>query len=553
MARLALALAGLSVGILSLLGAWSVLAERAGYVELLVKSGLDERLPEIAATVERETDPARAGILTGRALLADALEQLQRMQPPLEASAVEEIATQLASARELGDDVRRRRPAAWQAHMIVGAATYLEWTLRRDRRVATESTSWEAPLQTAIALAPSHAEPKRFLTMAYLELWPMLSTEKRELARGLVAIAFEDPRLLARLLPHWLALARSLDEALAAVPDDYRAWSSVQDLFVRREEWERAILARRRAHENLRRECESRLDAAARLRGRRAARRIRQLVLPVVTAMPVEASWADLLTRTLERLPAGLPGEAASARLRQWLEWNLEGCALGRCRLPPRSAARLAVLAGDLTQSMRARAALAADDLASAEAFERRAERVENEAWAQYLIEKVPHLLQRKERAAAAATLAAVHSSHRSSLAFLHAERALAETSEDEEALAAVRLALDRRARQAWRADEWLPAAAPGRSRRPAPYRLSLQVAVGAGGLELTAVDAPPGGAVAELRVDGAAVAIEPLRRAGEAIRVWTAVPAGPHLLELDVVAGGPVVPGPGRLLDVPR
>lgn len=549
-ARLVLALVGLTVGVSSLLVARRLLDERASALDLLVETGLSDRRPEIASELERETDPVRAGLLLARALLSDAVERLHRADVPVDPMIVDDVARQLAAARTLAEEARSRRPAAWQAHMIAGATTYLEWTLRRDRRVATEATRWETPLRTAIELAPTQAEPKRFLTMAYLELWPMLSPEKRELARGLVATTFENPRMLARLLPPWLDLTANVDEALEAIPDDSRAWLVVESHFARNAEWEELIRARRRALDALRRECEARLAEASHLRGRHAARRSRELLLPVITSLPVEASWGELLARTLERLPAGLPGKAASARLRQWLEWNLEGCALSRCRLPPRAAARLAVLAGDLPLPLRARSALAADDLASAETFERRADRIESEPWAAYLIEKVPHLLRRGEIAQATAALDAVHGSQRSTLPFLHAARALAEASEDEEALAAADFALARRARLTWTAADWAP---PEQGDRQQRYRLALELATVARGLELLVESAPAQGAVSELRIDGAAVAVEIVGVESRRLSLESTIEPGPHLVELESVAGGAVVPGPGRLLAGPR
>jgi len=548
--RIGLSAMGIAIGVLSILPPRRLVEERTHLSGLLDETGLDERAPDVADELLRETDPVRADLLVARALLGDVLDQLQLAPAPLDRAMTDELASRLAAARSLAEGGRRLRPAAWQAHMIVGATTYLEWMLHRDRRVATEAEAWEGPLRTAIDLAPAQAEPKRFLTMAYLELWTQLSTEKRELARSMVALAFEDPRMLQRLLGPWLELQPDVDAALAVVPDESSAWQVVERHYVQQRRWERVVEAHRRRLEALRRECEARLAEAASPSDRSSPRRLRALLVPIVTTIPIEASWSDLLDRTLERLPPGLPGKPASDRLRLWLEWNLDGCTLGRCRLPERSAARLAVLAGDLDLPARARSALAAGDLASAESFERQADRVGGEAWTPYLLEKVPHLLRRAETKAAVAALDAVPSKERSSLAFLQAARSVAEAASDGAAQREIARAIAQRAKVEWGRDDWQAPAAPGSG---GTYRLLLEIAEPASGLELVADSAPMGGAVSEIRLDGAALVVTPIGESGQRLDVRAAVEPGLHLLELAAVAGGIVAPGPVRLFVSPR
>ena len=70
----------------------------------------------------------------------------------------------------------------------------------------------------------------------------------------------------------------------------------------------------------------------------------------------------------------------------------------------------------------------------------------------------------------------------------------------------------------------------------------------GAAGLTIEILGAPDAGAGAEVRLDGEVVAISGVRR-GDVLTVRRAFDGGAHLLEIEAVSGGRLVPGTVRLL----
>ncbi|MFL6292348.1 MAG: hypothetical protein ACJ759_15755, partial [Thermoanaerobaculia bacterium] len=78
--------------------------------------------------------------------------------------------------------------------------------------------------------------------------------------------------------------------------------------------------------------------------------------------------------------------------------------------------------------------------------------------------------------------------------------------------------------------------------------RLEMMPASSAAGITIEVIGAPDAGAGAEVRLDGEVVAISGVRR-GDVLTVRRAFDDGAHLLEIEAVSGGRLVPGQVRLL----
>ncbi|HXO29717.1 MAG TPA: hypothetical protein VOA80_20360, partial [Thermoanaerobaculia bacterium] len=145
--------------------------------------------------IEHEPDPGRVDLRAARASLAAELDPVRRsdLPPAEEARQRAEGAARMKATADLAGRALAERPAAWEAAMVMGAATYLSWSQARDPQLFTAAPAWERPLETASALAPGRNEAARLLAAAYLELWPVLSPAKRDRERRLLATVFTDP------------------------------------------------------------------------------------------------------------------------------------------------------------------------------------------------------------------------------------------------------------------------------------------------------------------------------------------------------------------------
>src|SRR5215212_3087886 len=173
--RATLAFAGLGLAAVSVAQFFSYRAGQQTLGELARETGALVQDPGLLEAISREPDPWRARLRVARTLLASATADPQ----PEPAT----VLRRLEVARGLASAVSRERPASWEAAMTRGASTYLEWSRRRDRRLLSHPEEWEGPLLRSLELAPGRPEPARFLTAAYLELWPALSRGKKESAR----------------------------------------------------------------------------------------------------------------------------------------------------------------------------------------------------------------------------------------------------------------------------------------------------------------------------------------------------------------------------------
>jgi hypothetical protein len=538
--RVALAVLGVVVAVVGVQNALTLRARHRGIVKLLGETGLAGRQPDVARAAVRDPDPVRGRLSVARALLAEAFDYhtFAKLPPREAAEAVAGVNERLELAREIAAGALAVRPTAWQAAMILGGATYRLGSSRGDPRVFSDRTAWEGPLLTAARLAPGEDEPLRLLAVAWLEVWPTLSVAKRNESLSSLRRAFEDPATFARCAELWLSAAPDRAEAFALVADNSRAWSLLESLYAGKTQWDGFCASRRRRDQALERELQRRVvEAGEHLRGgdRSGAR---SLAMGVVAMAPVELRFRGSVEAALALCP---PGPVSSREpVRRWLTWAVEGFVRGQSRLSPGAVARLAASAGELPASEAALAELAAGDLAQAEVIERRNEALKTEAWAPYWLAK-GWVLSRQHRAGeAAAALARVHRSWRAAVPVVEARLAVAEARGDTAEVAAAHADLAAVAATSWPATAW--------QWRGPVARLDLLGAADAPGLAVSLDVVPTAGAVVQISVDGATVAVAPVR-ADSRLYITTHVARGPHLLEVETLAGGRVVPGQVELI----
>lgn len=490
--------------------------------------------PLFAAEVRREPDPMRGQLALARALLAAELDPRTAAAPRPEGLA------RLAMARELAAAGVAARPAAWDAAMVLGGATYLGWAQTNDPRLLTAYRRWEDPLLAALALGPGKREPPRLLAAAYLELWPVVAAGKRALARRLLADGFRDPATFERLIGPWLEAEPNRAAAFALVPAEPRAWEHLQGLLAGRADWAGASAA----HARWRRMLRVRLEADLRQGEERLhggdPHGARQLLLGVAAHAEPGPGGADLLARALAVCPPGPTDSGTAAHLAEQLAWVLDRCQVASCPLSDGALRRLAGFCRDLPPEVEALAAAVAGDLDQGELAERRAAAQWSELWAPYLIAKARLLARRGRPGEAAEALAAVHRDWQVRPLWWQARREVAQAASDPVAVADATRALDRQAAAEWPATAWTWER--GRA------RLALMAAVQAAGLGIAVDDGPAGGAWVELRLDGG-VAGRFAAVPGAEITLAAALGPGLHLLDLRSVAGGTVYPGRVRLV----
>jgi hypothetical protein len=532
--RLALALTAVALGLATLAEHRALEASRSAAEDWLERAGV----PLDASALSREGDPDGVRLRAARAVLAAELEPARRQGPPPE-QAASEAAARMADDARAGREALARRPASWEAALVAGAATYLGWAQARDPRLFTAYRQWEAPLETALRLAPAKREPARFLAAAYLEIWPVLSPRKREIARGLLAGVFQEPEDLARLLDPWLDTAADRREAFAVLPDDPADWERVEKSYARRGDLAGFTDARQRQERSLLAALRRDLAAADRLRGDGRLDEARSLYLSVAEQARPEARYLPLLEQALERCPPGPVDGATAARLAPHLDRALDRCLFAACDLQPAALKRLSHFVRDPTPSQAALASLFAGDLPRASLWERRTEGLGTEVWAPYLITKARALAARGRVDDAREALSLVHASWQERPLYWQAQVAVARAAGDPHGTAAAEARLAGLARRAWGPQDW--------TWNRGTARLELMTGAPAAGLAVALDKVPATGSLIELRLDGTAVGDFPVRLAGgTAPPLRLAVPLGPglHVLELDSLDGGQVLPG---------
>ncbi len=417
--------------------------------DLLADSEREDR-DEVIQRILYERSAHHAQLIAARSLVYDVLtltgEDRARAESP--------AAGRLPRARELALAVLGEQPNSWQASMFVGAATYLDWSLRADRRLFTEAKEWEEPLLKAVREARGKPEPRRFLATAYLETWAALSEEKRTLAYELLKQTFsEDPEAFDRLAPAWIEVAG--DRALDVMPDRPESWEVLRQTYAVANDWPAFSEAHDRYLDSLERKLARDLDEAERRVRFGELRRSRTLCLNVVVNAPRDARFAQLVTRALEIFPPGLHGLRSVDNLRAWLDWALEMSAIAIRPFETRVIGRLSDSIGDLEPPIGAHAALLGDDIYRMERYERLEDSKRGRSWAPFLIAKSHWLVDRGDLAEAGEALDEVFRPAQLRADFWLARHRVARAEADLVTLGEARDRLAELQKREWAPEEW--------------------------------------------------------------------------------------------------
>ncbi len=477
-------------------------------------AGLETReARELTRAVRREADPVEARLAAARALL-----HAEIVRPAASG------AGRLPTARDLAREALARQPASWEASWILGAAIALERSRARDPRLFSLARDWEAPLARAIEIAPAALEPQRLLAGAYVDVWPVLSPAKRELAERLLVEALADRTTFQRLIGPWIEIAGSFADAARLVPDQPWAWRAFVDAAGRRRDWSDWITYEERRRSAELAAFDAALAAAEKLQARGELGRARTELDAALAALLPDAAHAGRLERLLAHRPAGPAAERAGEAAVAWIEWSLPLALLGRNPLSADALARLASLAGSRIPADRAAlVALATGDLPRAELYERRSDALWSERWAPYLTLKARLEQDRGATTAARTLLESAHRDYRPRLPW----RLLAP---------GLGLAPEPRGAQSWEATDWLW--------ERGLARLELLPAHAAPGLAIHLATATADGGLLELHWDGAALPPLPVPPGTRELEARFPVTPEPHLLELRPRAGR-IAPAP--------
>ncbi len=507
---------------------------------------------DVGARLRGAPDLDRARLALARALVAHELTPPPAEREPPGDAALGASLARLAIAREQSAAVLARHPASWQAPLLLGISTYLSGALAGDPELVRGWRRWDAPLTLSRDLAPGIDEPHRFSVLAYLELWPVLSEEKRGLTRSLVRRALADWRMFGRIVDLWLTIAETPEEVLAEAPPEVYAWEYLAGRYAQRRDWATVVVALERLDQARETELAERLDGAAR-RGRSGDVEVaRREYFEAVRGARPSHRFLPVLRRALAEAPPGLAGQAEAAALGGWLDWTMELCAVGRCPLEPAEIGRLIGLAGELPPPRAAAAAVLAGDLPEGERLERRAEDPAGGEWGAYWLHKGRDLLRRGHAREAERALARVPAEWRRRGLYAASLRALARTAGDRAAEGEAQALLDDLAHRSWPAEgwNWNGSGAERELVLAGPAALELAMPATAGGAVVRAT--LDGRDLGHYRVETAATTLRidaPIGEARVASRGGAGDPAL-HWLTLETVAGPPVRPGALRAIE---
>lgn len=532
MAAPAIALAALLLAGWVVWQAVSLATLRRGLEASLAAAGIDE--PETLARLRTETTAERARLFAARLIVHRVISADEAERP--------RAAALLPEARELAHHVLRAQPSDWQASMLLGTATYLEWSLAEDRRLFTQAATWEKPLQHAIELAPTRLEPKRLLATAYLEVWYALSPAKKPVAKEILRQVFaSDQRAYRALLPTFIAVTPSFEEIFEVIPAEPEAWADLEKIYGER----RAFGALAAAHERRLQALEARLEARfAEARARIAGGdffRSRSLLLRNLVEAPPSLRFAPHVARALELYPPGLHGLTSVQELRAWLDWLLDLDRLGRHPVEPKLVGRLIDAIGEIDAPTGALAALVAGDPYQADRYARLGDTPQLEDWGPYLIARANQEIDQGKYAEAREKLDMVYYGTQRQAPYLLAKMKLAKALGDAGGLSLARAELSRQQKETWSALDWRTA---GKRRR-----LELLPARAARGFEIEIEEAPGWGSIINVMLDGRSLGT-PIVQNGQLLRIKTPVDARLHVLEIEPLVMAEVVPATVRLVD---
>ena len=315
--------------------------------EMTRELGLDQRSQALIERISSEPDPSRARLLLARAIIGDLLDPASRTPTTPGATTLEAQLEALAQAAELARTEEQRRPLAWRAPLVNGAAVYLERSLTRNEQLVRSPRDWEAPLERALELGPHESDPQRFVAMAYLELWPFLSDAKRDIARGLLRSVFSDPLAFRQLSASWLRIVEATPETLDTLPDEAHVWQQLRILFSSRQDWPLFIETVNRLSRLNDAMLRTRLEQglAALERGDISEARAE---LQSTLGAPPSRSTAPIIEQALTRMPAGPLHRSLRHSARAWLDFTLSQCLYRGCPLSAGVLERIARQLDDL-------------------------------------------------------------------------------------------------------------------------------------------------------------------------------------------------------------
>ncbi len=526
-------LTGISV---SQYGHWK--SERQNALQTLIDTGLVDRAPDVASDVRRARDFHWSSLFIARALLAEHFDRrwLEKLPPREKELEESKMGERLELARSLAGDVFRTRPASWQSAMVLGGARLHESAHSGLDGLLDARQTWEGALRGAMDLAPGEQEPSRLLGLGYLAIWPSLSDREKEDSREILSLAFEDEISFQVLAEAWLEVAGTRRAAFALVPDRPSAWAFLKRIYARRTDWQSFVQAHLRWDRALLADLTlSQEDAESVLHGG-DIRGARSMMISLVRSVRLDRRYSEILSRALKILPPGTASSRFAAIFSNLLDWTLEQSVRGNPSVEAGAIRRLAGVSGELRPEQEALVKLATDDFIEAEVHERRSEAYLTEPWAHYFLLKARLLAERGDPEAARTALDQVHRSWRATPVALEIRRLAASGPVAE---AAAEEELRNLSRSEWTATDWRW---QGRT-----ARLDLVSDRQAQGLSIRFDVVPSGMRPVELRWDQELVE-SVVAHVGETLIVSLNVTPGLHILELETLSGGPVLPGTVRI-----
>lgn len=534
-ARAAMAAVAVAVGVGAVGSALGI--GRSVREQVVAAAALQLRAPGLADDLQRAESPVRARLRFARALLTSAVEEAPADDG---ADAIPRRRRRLAAAERLARSVLSEHPASWEAAAITGAALYLQLSDARDPLLVQEYRRWERPLLFALETAPDRRQPGRYLAAAYLELWPVLSEQKRRLAEELVESAFTDRAAFGRLLDPWLRVAPP-ETALDPIPDRPWAWSALRSRAGREGDWNAFCEAWRRERRALLQDLQERLGEAEELASGGELARARGELFGIVSAAPTEPGFAPIVDRALRLLPHGPRQSEPSQSARRWLEWALARELTGGPRaLSVESLVRLGALVSPGETEDPATAALAAW-IELARDRPSRAEEIEAASggwqpeWAPYHLLAARFHLDRGRPDRAREALERVHPDWRRHPLYLQ----LAERLGDHRP--APRVA----SREIGGPLDWSYAGGAA--------HITFRAPVAADGVGVVLAEVPVRGTALAIRWDGATLECRPLDPGDRRLELSVGIVPGVHEIELEPLTGGQVFAGSVELLPPSR
>ena len=499
------------------------------------------------ADITSDLDPAHARALAGRALLAGALnvDGIAELGPSRQLEEIESRADALEASEALAFGALEDRHSHWQAAMVMGGSRYLRNSLTLDRSLFTDHRRWEAPLEMARTMAPSQPEPSRFLSMAYLEIWPALSANKRSAAMAMLSRSFEDRPTFERTIRPWLEVNDDLAEALELMPDEPYAWAAVSHILEEKRDWFVLALVFERSLESHLRRSVRQLPAASEMLAGGETRQARFAIMEIL-ALPPMHRFRDLVSQAMQLLPAGPVDRETSYSLARWIDWESDRCLFRSCSLSPAVTRRIANSAFGLEPVQAARAALSYGDTREGQRLSREAGvDISTSEWAPYHLQLAKLLTKKQQATAALAALANVRGHLADSSLYLQIRAEAEEQLGDRSAALALRTDLNLRARNRYRARDWFQQ--EGTRVEKLLYRMELVTAVEAETLEIEWLQVPGEGCAVSISLDGRLVDARALSSTRSS-RIDLPKPLAPGLHVLEVSRVGGHAPQPGAV-----